>query len=165
MSLTIDDHALAERIAAEVVSQMPDPMETARSVNFTMARQLTIAYVSFASTVLITITIDAHLPRWPLYIFVAFLFVIAGFWNRRADQFRRDATDPYMLKHHQRRQMIRLVVLVPVVLLLVAAFGMAGYAAAMLRTPLTIVFILWVWDLLGLMRATGLAKAAEQASA
>lgn len=165
MALTRDEQALADRIAAEVISAMPDAIETARRANYTMARQLTIAYISFASTVVITLFIDQRLPRWPLYMFAFFLFVTAGFWNRKADEFRRQGADPYLIEQRERRLAIRIVVLVPLVIVLVAVFGMAGYSAAMLRTPLTVVFFLWVWDLVGLMRAQGAERAAQRAAA
>ena len=155
MSLINDEQALADRIAAEVISLMPDPIEIARRANHSMARQLTIVYVSFASTVLVTLFIDQHLPRWPLYTFILVLLLMAGFWNSRADRYRRQGADPYLIKHREHRQAVRIVVMVPIVILSVAAFGMAGYAAALLRAPLTIVFILWAWDLITLMYAQG----------
>ena len=164
MSLIHDEQALADRIAAEVISLMPDPIEAARHANYSMARQLTIVYVSFAATVLVTLFVDQHLPRWPLYAFILVLLIAAGFWNGRADRYRRQGADPYLIKQREQRQAVRIVVLVPVVILLVAAFGMAGYSGAMLGAPLTIVFILWVWDLVTLLYAQGQARAEEQAS-
>jgi hypothetical protein len=140
---------------------MPDMVEVARRANYSMARQLTIAYFSFASTVLITLFIDQNLPRWPLYMFVVILLLTAGFWNRKADEYRRQGADPYLMKQRERRLATRMVVLTPVVILFVAAFGLAGYGAALLQGPLVIVFILWVWDLVGLMRAQGRVRTAE----
>jgi len=164
VTLTRDEQALANKIAAEVISAMPDAVEGARRANYAMARQLTIAYISFASTVLITLFIDQNLPRWPLYMFAFFLFVTAGFWNLKADEYRRQGGDPHLLKQHQRRQGARIVVLVPLVVVLVAAFVMAGYAPAMLGAPLTVVFFLWLWDLVALMRAQGADHADRRAA-
>lgn len=164
MTLTRDEQALANKIAAEVISAMPDAVEVARRANYAMARQLTIAYISFASTVVITLFIDQKLPRWPLYMFAFFLFVTAGFWNLKADQYRRQGGDPHLVKMHRRRQGVRIVVLVPLVVVIVAAFVMAGYAPAMLGTPLTVVFFLWLWDLVALMRAQGAENADRRAA-
>lgn len=162
MALTADEQVLADRIAAEVISALPDAVEVARRANYQMARQLTIAYVSFAATIVVTLFIDQHLPRWPLYTFALILLLIAGFWNRKADDYRRQGADPYMLRERERRVALRIVVVVPVVIVVVAAFVMAGYTTAMLRAPLTVIFFLWVWDLVGLMRAESLTKAAQQ---
>lgn len=165
MALTVDEKALANQIAAEVISAIPSPVESARRANFMMARQLTIAYLSFAATIMITLFIDEHLPRWPLWVFAFFLFITSMFWNRKANEYRKEGGDPYLVKMHERRLFTRIVVLVPLTIVLVAIFGMAGYNEAMLKTPLTIVFVLWLMDLIGLLRSQGADHSARQAEA
>lgn len=130
-----------------------------------MARQLTIAYLSFAATVMVTLFIDQALPRWPLWVFAFFLLVTSIFWNSKANQFRREGGDPYLVKVHERRLFTRVVVIVPLVILLTAIFGLSGYSGAMLKGPLTIAFVLWFFDLLAVMRSQSADRTARTAEA
>lgn len=165
MALTVNEKALANEIAAEVISAIPSPVESARRANFMMARQLTIAYLSFGATIVVTLFIDQNLPRWPLWVFAFFLFITSLFWNSRANQFRREGGDPYLVKMHERRLFTRVVVMVPLVIILVLIFGLAGYSGAMLKGPLAIVFVLWFMDLIGVMRSQSAERSARTAEA
>lgn len=165
MALTVDEKTLANEIAAEVISAIPSPIEAARRANFMMARQLNIAYLSFAATVMITLFIDQALPRWPLWVFAFFLFVTSMFWNSKANQFRREGGDPYLVRLHERRLFTRVVVIVPLVIIMVAIFGMTGYTGALLKAPLGIAFVLWFMDLIAVMRSQSADRTARTVEA